>query len=49
MLISKHFSYNIHFLNIVSVWWRPLSAHSRKPRTSDKILTHSFDVLRSSK
>jgi len=41
--ISKHFNYNIHFLNIVSVRW-----HSRKPRTSDKSLTASFDVLSSS-
>ena len=48
--ISKHFSYNIHILNIVSVRWRPLlSEHSRKRRTSDKSLTHSFDVFRSSK
>ena len=40
----------IHFLNIVSVRWRPLlSAHSRKRRTSDKSLTQSFDVLKSSK
>jgi len=35
---------------MVSVRWRPLlSAHSRKRRTSDKSLTLSFDVLRSSK
>ena len=27
---SKHFNYNIHFLNIVSVKWRPLSKHSPK-------------------
>ena len=27
---SKHLNYNIHFLNIVSVWWRPLSTHSPK-------------------
>jgi hypothetical protein len=28
---SKHFNYNIHFLNIVSVGWRPLlSTHSPK-------------------
>ena len=34
----------------MSVRWRPLlSAHSRKRRTSDKSLTQSFDVLRSSK
>jgi len=34
----------------VCVRWRPLlSAHSRKRRTSDKSLTQSFDVLRSSK
>jgi len=34
----------------VSVRWRPLlSAHSRKRRTSDKSLTQSFDVRRSSK
>ena len=34
----------------MSVRWRPLlSAHSRKPRTCDKSLTQSFDVLRSSK
>ena len=34
----------------MSVRWRPLlSAHSRKRRTSDKRLTQSFDVLRSSK
>jgi len=33
----------------VSVRWRPLSsAHYRKRRTSDKSLTQSFDVLRSS-
>ena len=31
ILISKHFNYNIHFLNIVSVRWRPLlSTHSPK-------------------
>ena len=33
----------------MSVRWRPLSAHFRKRRTSDKSLTYSFDVLRSSK
>jgi len=34
----------------VSVKWRPLlSAHSRMRRTSDKSLTQSFDVLKSSK
>ena len=34
----------------MSVRWRPLlSAHSRKRRNSDKSLTQSFDVLRSSK
>jgi len=34
----------------VSVRWRPLLlAHSRKRRTSDKGLTHSFVVFRSSK
>ena len=34
----------------MSVRWRPLlSAHSRQRRTSDKSLTQSFDVLRSSK
>jgi len=50
IFISKHFNCNIHFLNIVSVRWRPLlSAHSRKRRTSDKSLTQSFDVLRSSR
>jgi len=50
IFISKYFNYNIHFLNIVSVRWRPLlSAHSRKQRTSDKSLTQSFDVLSSSK
>jgi len=27
---SKHFNYNIHFLNIVSVRWHPLSKHSPK-------------------
>jgi hypothetical protein len=28
---SKHFNYDIHFLNTVSVRWRPLSStHSRK-------------------
>ena len=27
---SKHFNYNIHFLNIVSVRWRHLSTHSPK-------------------
>ena len=31
IFISKHFNYNIHFLNIVSVRWRPLlSTHSHK-------------------
>jgi len=50
IFISEHFNYNIHFLNLVSVRWRPLlSAHSRKRKTSDKSLTQSFDVLRSSK
>jgi len=50
IFISKHFNYNIHFLNIVYVRWRTLlSAHSRKRRTSDKSLAQSFDVLRSSK
>jgi hypothetical protein len=35
---------------MVSVRWRPsLSAHYRKQRTSDKSMTQSFDVLRSSK
>jgi len=49
IFISKHFNYNIHFLNIVTVRWHPLlSAHSRKRTTSDKSLTQSFDVLRSS-
>jgi len=34
----------------MSVRWRPLlSAHSRKRGTSEKSLTQSFDVLRSSK
>jgi len=28
---SKHFNYNIHFLNIMSLWWRLLlSTHSPK-------------------
>ena len=41
---------SIHFLNIVSVKRDPLlSVPSRKRRTSDKSLTQSFDVLRSSK
>ena len=30
VFISKHFNYNIHSLNIVSVKWRPLLTHSRK-------------------
>jgi len=30
IFIFKHFNYNIHFLNIVSVRWCPLSKHSRK-------------------
>jgi len=30
IFISKHFNYNIHFLNIVSVRWHPLLTHSRK-------------------
>ena len=30
IFISKHFNYSIHFLNIVSVRWCPLSKHSRK-------------------
>jgi len=30
IFIVKHFNYNIHFLNTVSVRWRPLSAHSSK-------------------
>jgi len=31
IFISKHFNYNIHFLNIVSVRWHPLlSTHSPK-------------------
>ena len=50
IFISKHFNYSIHFLNMVSVRWRPLlSAHFRKRRTSDENLTQSFDVPRSSK
>jgi hypothetical protein len=50
IFIWKHFNYNIHFMNIVSVRWRPLlSEHSRKRRTSDKSLTQSFDVLSSAK
>jgi len=49
IFISEHFNCNIHLLNM-SVRWRPLlSAHPRKRRTSDKSLTQSFDVLRSSK
>jgi len=27
---SEHFNYNVHFLNIMSVRWRPLSTHSPK-------------------
>jgi len=50
IFISKHFNYSIHFLNTVSVRWRPLlSARSRKRRTSDKSLTQSFDAPNSSK
>jgi len=46
---QRFFNYNIHFLNLVSVRWRPLlSAHSRKRRTSDKSLPQSVGVLRSS-
>jgi hypothetical protein len=30
IFISKHFNYNIYFLNIVSIRWRPLLKHSRK-------------------
>jgi len=30
IFISKHFNYNVHFLNIVSVRWHPLSIHSCK-------------------
>ena len=30
IFISKHLNYNIHFLNIVSLRWCPLSTHSRK-------------------
>jgi hypothetical protein len=38
--LSQSILMTIHFLNIVSVRWRPpLSAHSRKRRTSDKRLT----------
>jgi len=37
---SKHFNYNIHFLNIVSVRWRPLSTHC--PQTFLEILHHSL-------
>ena len=48
IFISKHFNYNIHFLNVVSMRWRPLSsAHSHKQRTSDKSLMQLFDVLSS--
>ena len=49
IFISKHFNYSIHFLNIVSVRWRHMSARSRKRRTSDKSLTQTVDALRSSK
>jgi len=50
IFIWKHFNYNIHFLNIVSVRWCPLlSAHSRKRRTSDKSLAQWLDVLSSYK
>ena len=50
IFIWKHFNYNIHFLNIVSVRWRPLlSANSHKRRTYGKSLMQSFEVLRSSK
>jgi hypothetical protein len=38
---SKHFNYNIHFLNIVSVKWRPLlSTHS--PQTFLEAVHHSL-------
>jgi hypothetical protein len=30
IFISKHFNYNIHFLNLVSVRWRALLKHSGK-------------------
>ena len=50
IFIWKHFNYNIHFLNIVSVRWRPLlSAHSLTRRISDKSLKQSFDVIKNSK
>jgi len=38
---SKHFNYNIHFLNTVSVRWRPLlSTHS--PQVFLEVLHHSL-------
>ena len=30
IFISKHFNYNMHFLNIMSVRWHPLLTHSCK-------------------
>jgi hypothetical protein len=35
-----HFNYNIHFLNVMSVRWRPLSTHS--PKRSLEVLHHSL-------
>ena len=37
---SKHFNYNIHFLNIVSMRWRLLSTHS--PQAFLEVLHHSL-------
>jgi len=37
---SKHFNYNIHFLNIVSVKWRPMSTPS--PKVFLEVLHHSL-------
>jgi hypothetical protein len=38
---SKHFNYNIHFLNIVSVRWRPLSS-THSPQAFLEVLHHSL-------
>jgi hypothetical protein len=38
---SKHFYYNIHFLNIVSVRWRPLLL-THPPQAFLEVLHHSL-------
>jgi len=45
IFISKHFNYNIHFLNIVSVRWRPLLFPPSVSGSSASLVTACWEKL----